>query len=78
MTLPISEELRAAVANDPTMMVRLYDDRAEAAYVVIPEAVYERLSALFDENPAGSPHYRHIGKLIGSGELGASVGFADG
>ncbi len=72
MAVRISDELREAVEAEPGIGLRMFDDKTDAGYVLVPEAIFERLWTLLDESEyEGGDRYRHMPKLIGRRGLGA-------
>lgn len=59
MVARLTDDLRAVLANSLDGTARLYDDRTDSAYVVIPESVYERLCSLLDDDG-----YDHVIKSL--------------
>jgi hypothetical protein len=69
MTIRLTEDLRDILNSTNDLTLRLYDDHDQRAYVVVPEAIFERMCA----SSADDQHaklYPHIGKLIAMGGLG--------
>lgn len=69
-TVRLPDELRQAVVQSPDMMLRLYDDHNDVAYVLLPETVFERLTADDVENPLVQMQYAHVAKILGPDGLG--------
>lgn len=68
--MQISDELRDAIQGTRDLTVRLYDAKNDVAYVLIPEAVYERLCTASDEHLIHESQYAHVAKLLGPDGLG--------
>jgi hypothetical protein len=49
MSIPLSDELRQALDAQPDEPLRLVDPRTNAAYVLLPADVYERVKGLLEE-----------------------------
>lgn len=62
MTVRMPDEFRTALENGSAVTVRVYDDKSETAYVLVPEHLYERLCQLADGN-----EYAHVGKAMAGG-----------
>jgi len=69
-TLRLPAELREAVAESTDLMLRLYDDQNDTAYVVVPEALFERLAVIEESNPLMQLQYAHVSKALGPDGLG--------
>lgn len=70
ITMRLPAELRDAVAQSADLMLRLYDDQNDLAYVVVPEALFERLAVIDDSNPLMELQYAHVSKALGPDGLG--------
>ncbi|MBX7105082.1 MAG: hypothetical protein K1X57_13435 [Gemmataceae bacterium] len=65
MTMRLTDDIRRAVDASPNETVRLYDDRQDRAFVVVPEAVFEKLCDLAD-----CDDYHHVTKAMCPGGIG--------
>lgn len=63
MTTRLTEDLRDILNSTNDLTLRLYDDLDKRTYVVVPEAVFERLCASSDDD-MHAKLYPHLGKLI--------------
>ena len=71
MAVRLSDEMREAVEAEQGLGLRVFDDKSDAGYVLVPEAIFERLSMLLNEDEyAGENRYPHMPKLIGRRGLG--------
>ena len=72
MTTYLTEELRNVLDRSDDLTVRLYDALNQRAYVVVPEAVFERMCSLTDdEDITAAKLYPHVAKLIAGDGVGA-------
>lgn len=71
-TLRLPAELREAIARSTDMMIRLYDDQNDLAYVLVPESLFERMAMIEDANPLIQLQYAHVSKALGPDGLGLS------
>ena len=71
MTTRLTEDMRDILENTQDLTVRLYDDRNQRAYVVVPEAIFERMVSLTEDEdlPTGNL-YPHLAKLLSHDGLG--------
>jgi hypothetical protein len=72
MTTRLTEDLRDILHSNNYEPLRLYDDKDQRAYVVVSEAIFERLCATSDDDHIAMI-YPHIGKLIAMDGLGAEA-----
>ena len=74
MTTHLTEDLRDILDHSQDLTLRLYDERNQRAYVVLPEAVFERMVSLTDDDEiAGANLYSHVGKLLAHDGLGEAL-----
>jgi hypothetical protein len=74
MTTRLTEDLRDILDYNNDLTLRLYDERNQRAYVVVPEAVFERMVSLTDdEEIMGANLYPHVGKLLAHDGLGDAL-----
>lgn len=73
MTTRLTEDLRDILNSTNDLTVRLYDEREQRAYVVVPEAIFERMCTLTDDDDITAANlYPHVGKLIGREGVGTT------
>ena len=64
VTVRLPDELRETVNQSTSMLLRLYDDLNDVAYVVVPETLFERLALLDEDNPELKLQYDHVAKIL--------------